>query len=337
MKKFAVFLALNLCTFGALCDTVWLKSGDMLYGHVKLVDDDKLLLDTNYSHTISIDRAKLRTFSVIGPVEVKKGLFGKKQKAKKVLPGDEGTILLVLSNDEVQTFPLDEKFMLFLNHKKELLSEYLIGGHVTGGAYYDKGKNKTDQFYFDGQILARHDLWRHLLTGNMRRKTENSKSKTYNYTTGYTIDRFITPSFFWTTAVSYKRDWIEDIKSKFTVGSGPGYELWNNELGAFSLAGLVNYQHLQYRQNYSNTNPLGTIKWNYYRFFISKRFKMFTNGSIGRSFDNSVDLELTVAMGVSYNFTRWFSINLTYSKDKSKTRDGDSSSSNYGIGVGVNW
>lgn len=337
MKELVVIFYITVSSFSVLADTLWLKSGDMLYGHVKLVDNDKLLLDTDYSDTIAIDRNKLKTFSVNGSVEVRKGLFGKEQKAKQVLPGEDGTILLVMVNGDTQSFTMDEKFMLFLNHKKELLHEYLINGKISGGAFYDKGKNKTEQAYFDSQIIARYNLWRHALAGDIRRKTENSKSKTYNYTTSYTLDRFIAPFFFWSSPVSYKRDWIETIKSNFTMGTGPGYELWNNELGSFSLAGLVNYQHLEYQNNDSNTNPLGSIKWNYERYFRSKSFKIFSSGSVGRSIDRSVSLDLTTVFGVSYNFTRWFSANVLFTRDRSKTKDGNSSNTHYGIGLGINW
>lgn len=337
MKKIILFVGLFLTSFSAISDTVWLKSGDILHGDVKLVDNDKLLLETNHSGMIAIDRNKLKTFSISKPVDIKKGLFAQKQKAKQILSGQDGTIVLILPNGTTTLFNLSDKFTLFLNHKKDLLHEYLIAGQITSGAFYDKGKNKTEQMYFDGKVTARHELWRHGLTGNLRRKTENDKTKTYNYTTSYTLDRFITPSYFWSSTVSYKRDWIEDIKSKFTAGTGPGYEFWNDELGYFSLAGLVNYQHLTYRRNYSNNNPLGTVKWNYHRYFQSKTFKIFTNGSIGRSFDKSVTLDFSGVIGASYHFTKWFSVNILLTKDKSRTKDGNSTSTHYGIGLGIDW
>lgn len=338
MKKLAVFLTLVFATFTVFADTVWLKSGDMLYGHVSLVDNDTLLLKTNYAQTIAIDRKKIKTFSVDNPLKIQKGLFGKKCKVQKILPSThDGAILLVLENGDVEPFSLDDKFTIILSHKKELFNEYFFNGNIKGGANYDRGKNKTDQFFLIGQIVVRRDLWRHTLDGNMRRKTENGRAKTYNYTAGYALDRFITPSFFWTNATSYQRDWIEDIKSKYTVGTGPGYEFWNDELGAFSIASLLNYQHLEYRKNDSNNIALGSIKWDYYRYLMSKKFRLFSNGSIGRSFDRSVDLEFSSSMGISYSFTRWLSVNMTYSRERNKTREGDTSSSNYGVGLGVNW
>ncbi|WP_392566065.1 DUF481 domain-containing protein [Utexia brackfieldae] len=338
MKKWVIFSCISVCSCSALADTVWLKNGDVISGSVKLVDSNKLLLDTDFAGTVSIDRNKIKTFSVDAPVELQKGLFGDKQRAAQVLPDPDKTGSVILASDNEQTvFALNDDFILMRNKPKTLLSEYLFNGRLNGGAYYNKGTNKTEQYMLDGNLTARHDLLRHNLYGNLRRTSENSQTKTYNYTLGYNLDRFITTSFFWTNNVSYKHDWIEDIKGRLTVGTGPGYQLWDDELGAFSLSALINYQRLEYRDDHTNNNPLGSVKWDYERYFMSKTVRLFTNGSIGRSFDDSVDYELSGVLGLGYNLTSWLSVNATLSRDKSKTKDGDSSNTNYGLGLGVSW
>jgi hypothetical protein len=50
----------------------------------------------------------------------------------------------------------------------------------------------------------------------------------------------MTEKWFWQGRAEYKRDRIEDLARQRTVGTGPGYQFWDDELGAFSLGSLIN-------------------------------------------------------------------------------------------------
>jgi hypothetical protein len=70
---------------------------------------------------------------------------------------------------------------------------------------------------------------------------------TNNWRAEYALDRFITDKWFWQGRLVYKRDKVEDLSRQRTVGTGPGYQFWDDELGAFSLGSLVNRTDYEYR------------------------------------------------------------------------------------------
>ncbi|WP_392552836.1 DUF481 domain-containing protein [Orbus wheelerorum] len=318
-------------------DTIKLKNGDNLSGKIKLVDSNKVLIETEYAGIITINSDKVATFSINEPVKIKNGLFSASQYADTIVSAGESEIKLVKGNDS-KIIPINNDLTIIKNTSSSLTpNDLIINGDLNAGAYYNKGSSKSEQYNLNGNITAKHDLWRHGLRAALFRSKDDEQTSNYYYTAQYEVDRFFTPSFFWQGNVQYKHDWIEDIKTKTSFGMGPGWQVWEDELSALSLTGLVSYQRIDYRDGNDSTHPLGSVKWNYYQFFAGKSLKFFTVGEIGRSFNNDVDLDLSATAGLAYWLTDWLSVNTSLTRSKSTTHDGDSSNTNYNIGVGVNW
>ncbi|WP_392564650.1 DUF481 domain-containing protein [Orbus wheelerorum] len=318
-------------------DTIKLKNGDNLSGKIKLVDSNKVLIETEYAGIITINSDKVATFSINEPVKIKNGLFSASQYADTIVSAGESEIKLVKGNDN-KIIPINNDLTIIRNTSSSLTpNDLIINGDLNAGAYYNKGSSKSEQYNLNGNITAKHDLWRHGLRAALFRSKDDEQTSNYYYTAQYEVDRFFTPSFFWQGNVQYKHDWIEDIKTKTSFGTGPGWQVWEDELSALSLTGLVSYQRIDYRDGNDSTHPLGSVKWNYYQFFAGKSLKFFTVGEIGRSFNNDVDLDLSATAGLAYWLTDWLSVNTSLTRSKSTTHDGDSSNTNYNIGVGVNW
>ncbi|MCO6523676.1 MAG: DUF481 domain-containing protein [Candidatus Schmidhempelia sp.] len=321
----------------ALADMVWLQNGDIISGKIKLKDDDKLFVNTDYAGTIAINTDKIKTFAIDSAVEIKQGLFAKRQVITNVLPSQSRTVSLVINQNKKQSLSLDDDFTLFPHETKNVIKVDLFKGHFNSNIYYNKGNNQTQHYLLDGHLTARHDTWRHDINAHLDRITEDSQTKTYNYNTRYQLDRFFNPQFFWSMSGAYRHDWIEDIKGKVTIGTGPGEQLWDNELGAFSLSLPFNYQYLSYCDNHRQNTLLANVKWDYHRYLFGKSIKLFTIGSIGRSFDDKVNLDLTTMIGGTHYITQWLVLNATLSKEKSKTKNGNANNTNYGFGIGITW
>jgi hypothetical protein len=321
----------------ALADMVWLKNGDIISGKIKLKDGNKLFVNTEYAGTIAIDNDKITTFAIDSAVEIKQGLFGKRQVITNVVPSESRTVRLVTDQKKSQLLSLNDDFTLFTHESKNVINATLFKGHLNSNIYYNKGNNQNQHYLLDGNLTARHDTWRHDINAHLDRITEDSQTKSYNYTTRYQLDHFFNSHFFWSMNGAYRHDWIEDIKGKVTMGMGPGEQLWDNELGGFSLALPFNYQYLSYRDNHRQNTLLANVKWDYHRYLFGKTIKLFTTGSIGRSFDDKVALDLSTMIGGSHYITQWLVINATLSKEKSKTKNGNANNTNYGLGIGVTW
>ncbi|RKS84777.1 uncharacterized protein DUF481 [Orbus hercynius] len=330
-----LFMILPTCGFA---DTIWVKNGDIISGSIKLIDSNKLVLETKYAGSLTIKATDVKTFTLNHPAVVKNDLYAKKFFITEIKPSEEiGAIILVDKRGEEQTVSITNNLILYKQNINEFVDELTFNGSVKGGFFYDKGTKKTEQYMLDTNFTVKHNLWRHNIAANFRRSFKNDTVSTYYYNTQYNLDKFITPAFFWQSSAQYRHDWIENISSKKSFGTGPGYQLWNNELSSFSLAMLLNYQEMHYQDHEESRHPLGTIRWNYQRYFLGSAINLFTSGSIGRSFNDTVSLDLSTTIGTSYKLTDWLIISTTFNKDKDKTKDGNSSNINYNLGFGVIW
>ncbi|GAA5113908.1 DUF481 domain-containing protein [Orbus sasakiae] len=336
LKLFVTLLILlpSLC----FADTVWMKNGDIITGIIQVIDSNKMVLETKYAGTITIKATEVKTLTIDKPAVVKNDLHAEKFYISEIKPSEEpGAMIIVDKRGEEQTVSITNNLILYKQKINEFLDEVTFNGNIKGGFFYDKGTKKTEQYIFDTDLTVKHSLWRHNMSVNLRRSLKNDSVSSYYYTTQYTVDKFIDPTIFWQTSVQYKHDWIEKIASKKSFGTGPGYQLWDNELSSFSLALLLNYQEMHYQDGDESRHPLATTRWNYQRFFSGKAIRIFTTGSIGRSFDDTVALDLSATLGASYKVTDWFIISTTFNKDKSRTKDGNSNNTNYNLGFGVSW
>lgn len=333
-----IFVFILIHSSFAFSDTVWMKNGDIISGSIKLIDNNKLILENKYAGSITIKTPEIKTFSLDQPTIIKNDLYDKKYHIDLIKPSEEeGTILMVDNHGEEQTVSITNNLILIKEKPNSLTNEYTFNGTIKGGFFYEKGTKKTEQYLLDTDLVIKHDLWRHNPSFNLRRSLKNDSVSTYYYTVQYNLDKFVTPKFFWQSNAQYRHDWIEDITAKKSFGAGPGYQLWDNELSSFSLALLLNYQEMDYRDDKQSRHPLGTIRWNYQRFFNGKAIRLFTNGSIGRGFNDTVTLDLSATAGVSYKVTDWFILSSTFNKDKDRTKDGNTDNINYNLGVGFTW
>ena len=153
----------------------------------------------------------------------------------------------------------------------------------------------------------------------------------------YALDRFITEKWFWQGRLEYKRDRIEEVERQRTLGTGPGYQFWDNELGALSVATLVNRRDYRYSNGEQDRFYAMSVKWDYNRYLIGKTVELFSVGEVGRPLSGAADYSLDAEVGLRYKVTDWASLNMKAEKDMVSGAEGDLDETRYTLGFGVGW
>ena len=133
---------------------------------------------------------------------------------------------------------------------------------------------------------------------------------------------------------------MEDISRQRTVGTGPGYQFWDDELGAFSLGSLLNRTNYEYSDGKKDNFYSLAMKWDYNRYLMGKTVSFFTNGELGKSLEGTSDYSLDSEIGLRYKVTEWASLNLKAEKDLIGSSSGSDNALNktrYTFGFGVTW
>ncbi|WPO99161.1 DUF481 domain-containing protein [Pseudomonas sp. HR96] len=328
-------LCLAVCgaSSAALADTVWLKNGDRLTGDITVFDGGKLMLQTSYGGSVPIDMKQVKTLESSHELLVKQGKYDE-QKAKTIKAADDGKI--TLENGENKT--VDIASVQQIIRPKPVITDLVWKGNIDAALDFKRADTDTDDYNIAFKTTARSGRWRHTATGEYNRETQQEVTTTDNFTLDYAVDRFITDKWFWDGRLNYNRDHIEDLQRQRIVGTGPGYQFWDDELGAFSLIGLVNRTDYEYRDGSLDNFMSASVRWDYNRFLIGKTVEFFTEGELGKPLSGAANYSLTSDVGLRYKVTEWASLNLKMEKDQvSGSDNGDLNTTRYTAGLGLTW
>jgi len=325
--------ATTLCS-SALADTVWMKNGDKLSGKIKVFDGGKLLLETPYGGAIALDWNQVKTLESDQELLVKQDAYSG-ERAKSLHASEDGKVTLA-NGESPKTVELSSIAQIM--KPKPVVEDLVWKGNVDLALDYKRAENDTDDYDIGFKTTARHGRWRHNAEAEYNRETKDDITTTNNWSAEYALDRFLTEQWFWQGRLNYKRDHIEDLARQRTVGTGPGYQFWDNELGAFSLGSLLNRTDYEYRDGGKDNFYSVGMKWDYNRYLIGKTVELFTSGELGKPLGNVADYSLDAEIGLRYKVTEWASFNLKAEKDViSGTSDSDLDKTRYTAGFGVAW
>ena len=314
-------------------DTVWLKNGDRLTGRIVLLDSSKLLLETDYAATITLNIKKIATLESDQPLLVKLNKFTT-ESSKALRPAPEGSVTLI-NGDTPKTIALTDIEQLM--KPKPIIEDLRWKGTVSFSADYKKKENDTKDYALDVSTELRHGLWRHGIDTEYDYETKNGATKTENFEASYALDRFITEQWFWKGKAKYINDHIEELRRQYVYGTGPGYQFWDNELGALAVSGLLNHNKFEFESGHKQSFNSGTLTWNYNRYIGGKSFEMYTKGELGAPFISGIDYILDSEAGLRYKLNSWAALTLKAEWDKVSSKYGDLNDRRYLIGVGVGW
>jgi len=335
----ALVLALAGAPAGA--DTVWLDNGDRLTGTIKSLDGGKLLIHTEYGGDVRIAFDRVKTLQSDTPLVIRDESLAHDYRAR-LAGGQPGTVVLdgvERGPDGAQPVradvPLASVERIVRPHP--FLNETAVSGRVDLAATRKNASTQTQDYSMALDTTVRHALWRHRFTGSYLRSKDDHSVSNHNYGLDYTLDRFLTEKAFWQVRAMHRRDWVEDLDRQTAYGTGPGYQFWDDELGAFSLSALAGRVHYGYRDGGSDNAYAGSLRWDYVRYFSGKQFELFTKGELLRPFDSEAEMAISGEAGLRYNLNSWMSLYLKYARNQVSSSRDSLNESIYSTGVGVKW
>jgi hypothetical protein len=334
LSRTLLCLAVTSASTPLLADTVWLKNGDRLSGKINVFDGGKLLIQTEYGGAIPIDWKQVKTLESDQQLLVKQDAYTG-EMAKSLHAAEDGKVTLA-NGDAPKTVELASIQQIL--KPKPVVEDLVWKGNIDAALDYRRAEKDTDNYDVDFKTVARHGRWRHTAEGEYNRVFQDDVVTTDNWGAEYALDRFITEKWYWQGRLNYKRDKVEDLARQRTVGTGPGYQFWDNELGAFSLGSLLNRTDYEYADGGKDNFYSLAMKWDYNRFLIGKKVEFFTNGEVGKPLGDAADYSLDAGVGLRYRVTEWASLNLKAEKDiVSGADDASFNKTRYTAGFGVTW
>jgi hypothetical protein len=315
----------------AWADTVWLNNGDRLSGEILLLDGGKLALKTKYAGQVLINWRDVDTLRSDKPLLVRRHGFDS-EHSKQLAAAGKGMVRVV--NDDTQVVPLASINRLI--PPRPLLHDRVWEGNLDAKLDIKDDDNQTEEWKLKGDTRLEHGRWRHVLSGEFERKDKNAEKTADNWQLEYSLDRFITNHWFWRMNAEQDEDQFSFLRRQRSLGTGPGYRFWENELGRLDVITQFNRLQLTTEEQQLELNSW-SLNWDYKRLLWGTRVELYSTGELQVPQVEGVDYVLDSEVGLRYRLNNWARLSLLYELEQAEGLGQTSRDQRYLLGVGVGW
>lgn len=338
--RFLIAVSLGFSSF-CHSDILWLKNGDQISGTLLYLESNEVAFTSYAAERISVPWGKVSTLSTASVVKIS---FKDERPAIKgqLSRSDEGQVKVKESGVIIK---LDE--ILSLLHYRPLTLAWNWDGNLnlslefkdsqTDNEDKTKAKAKVKTNIFD-------DLWRNTITGDFENNRDNETVEDNNYTAEYALDYFFSRPWFWRGRARNERDYVNNNLRVNEYATGPGYQLWDNEVGSFNIA--LEYIHARYSLVFDEageqiplhfTTNSGGLSWDFKRNVPSLKSEIYTFGKIYHPDEMDVQHVLDSESGIRHHLTNLITLSIILEYDQTKGDSYNIVDQRLLFGIGVAW
>ena len=316
-------------------DTLWLDNGDRLSGKIELMSGNSLVIHTEYAGEVAVQVGRIRTLESDNPLLIK--THDKVQYSGRILASDEPGYVL-LDSDAGAPGPLRISQLRQLMAPQPVIEDWRWKGTLDLSLELENTESKKRDLDIDLYAEARHADWRHVFGMEYERDYRNDLVSRHRWQLDYAYSWFFTDQWFWENRVRYQRDHLDEISRQVELGTGLGYEWWNNAFGRFETAARLVHLRMDLREGADrHTNGLG-LGMGYRRYLFGKRFELRSKAKAVLPDDPAVSYMAGAQVGLHYLLNSWASLSLSADWDYIDSADETALNETlYKLGLGVNW
>lgn len=256
---FAWALALLLLLAGPVAaDEILFLNGDRLTGKIVKAEGGKLTIKTESAGDVTVDLAKVKTFSTDEPVVLKSGDTTLRSKVSpgadgtvQVVPVEGGTAQVIALKDVAQINPPPVKWT----------------GSLTANALVTRGNSETENIGATFSAVRRSENDRVTLGAGYyygRQEDEDTGDKETTLDNWFVFgkyDYFLTKKFYLYGSFRAERDRIADLNLRLTAGVGPGYQWFETpDFNLFTEVGVA-WVYEDYRDEDSKSHAAARLAY----------------------------------------------------------------------------
>jgi putative salt-induced outer membrane protein YdiY len=240
-------LAITLALVGrAAADEILFLNGDRLTGKIVSADGGKLTIKSETAGEVTVDLAKVKTFSTDEPIVIK---TGDTTLTSKVTGAADGTVQVVpLAGGSPQVIAL--KDVAKINPPPVKWT-----GSIVGNAQITTGNSETENFGLSLNAVRRSEIDRITLGGayyyGRQKEKDTGKDETTidNWFVAGKYDYFLTKQLYLYGATRVEQDHIADLDLRLTIGGGVGYQWFETPTFNFNTEVGLAWVYEQFTNN----------------------------------------------------------------------------------------
>ena len=310
----------------AIVDKITIKDGSVLKGEIKRVEDDELILDTDYADDVVIDVEHIvdiksnQQFSVrllsgeiiSGILAVSNGKIVLREElpAPDDLPRDEATVEIAEPADggppDTPTaverpggreFSLDD-----VDWIRETPAYLRYDADLNVGVELARGNTDTTDLHFDARFEPSFG-WNTLrLSGQYDKKTADGDTTTNRWDASLVYERDFRRRWYVSAANSYESDTQRDLDLRIIFGAGIGYRFFDNNPTFLSVLPALAYVNENFSDHTDDTNYAAfQLSMDFKRDLYKDDITFFHNNMYLNSLQSLSDIIIETETGIKFD------------------------------------
>ena len=315
MKKniallFIIVMIFFLITENSLADEVRLKNGDKLTGQIVRMQEDKLILKTSYAGKITIVWQEVAGIQTDDSVKVV-------LKDETTL---EGTTEAVEDGKmKLDTDKLERPSSFSLADVKAINPEPVKTVKITTRANAsltnERGNTQTDNYYFDGEFVARTKKNRYKIGGELTNEKADGITTSQNWLVYGDYSHFLSEKWYLYADTLSEHDEFKDLNLRSTLGAGAGYQFFETPLLNLSISAGLAMVDENFDVAKDNDYSAGQWRLNYDQYFFDKFVQFFHKNTGFISLEDANDWFLKTRTGLRFPLYKGLAATLQYNFD----------------------
>jgi len=228
----------------AAADEILFLNGDRLTGKIVSADGGKLTIKTENAGDVTVDLAKVKTFSTDEPIVIQSGdttlsskVTGAADGTVQVVPVAGGTPQAIALKDIGKINPPPVKWT----------------GSIVGNALITTGNSETENFGLSVNAVRRSEIDRITLGGayyyGRQKEKDTGKDETTidNWFVLGKYDYFLTKKLYLYGAARVEQDSIAELNLRLTIGGGAGYQWFESPTFNFNTEAGMAYVYEDFK------------------------------------------------------------------------------------------
>jgi len=220
----------------ASADEIILQNGDRLTGKVSTMEDDKLILKTDYSAPIEIQKDKIREISINDPVDLH--LSGGEVLKGALKATDDGRLLVESSEEREETSVAWDRITA-INPAPVPRSQWK--GNINAGAGIQSGNTDRTNASVGAEAMRKTEADRFGMRFLYNYAEEDDVVSARNTYGTAKYDYFFTKKYFGYLSIEMLQDTFKNLNLRTVVGPGAGYQVWDDPVKFLLVEAGVSY------------------------------------------------------------------------------------------------
>jgi putative salt-induced outer membrane protein YdiY len=313
-KNLAILLIMITVAFliagNSLADEVRLKNGDRLTGQVIRMEAGKLILKTIYAGEISIVWQEVASLKTDGSVKV----------VLKDETALEGTTLAIENGKMMlETVKLEAPASFRMVDVRAInplpVKPVKISTRVNASVTNERGNTKSDNYYFDGEFVARTKKNRYKIGSELNKEDSDGTTTSQNWLAYGNYSHFLSKKWYLYTDTLFEHDEFKDLDLRSTLGAGTGYQIFETSLLNLSISAGLAMVDENFDVAEDNDYAAGQWSVNYDQYFFKKFVQLFHIHTGFVSLEDTDDWFLKTRTGLRFPLYKGLTATLQYNFD----------------------